>query len=95
MALLNIQAVKNYVHDFSSMSILFSTRGCIILIAITETDGQTSIYFVAQTRPVLNAQIKAFLDSWYEDTVKRNSVQLSTYEDRNNGCVYLKVKHLK
>ena len=95
MALLKIQAIKNYVHDFSSMSILFSTRGCIILIAITETDGQTSIYSVAQTRTVLNAQINAFLDLWYEDTVKDNSVELSTCEDRTNGCVYLKVKHLK
>ena len=80
---------------FMSMLILFSTRGCIILIAITETDGQTSIYSVAPTRAVLNAQIKAFLDFWYENTVKGDSVELGTCEDRKNGCVYLKVKHLK
>ena len=61
-----------------------------MLITVIEIDGQTSIYSVAPDRGVLNAKIKVFLDHWYENTVKNDSVKLITIN--KNEYVYLKVK---
>ena len=61
-----------------------------MLITVIEIDGQTSIYSVAPDRGVLNAKIEVFLDHWYENTVKTDSVKLITIN--KNEYVYLKVK---
>ena len=65
------------------------------MIAVTEIDGQTSIYSVAPNRGILNAKIAEFLKGWYDETVKDDSVELIKCHDQENGCVYLKVRHLR